>query len=109
MLRSDLGSVVPHRSKVSPMNMGFHKTLGAELQQFRQASHGPSASKPLVDAPAASRPNRLKQLIWLLIAAATVFFLTMLGAALLWTLAAIAIGLIALATAVCIYAQNNTW
>jgi type VI protein secretion system component VasF len=90
------------------MNMGFHKSLGAELQQFRQSSQE-CGSERLADAPSISRPNRLKQLVWVLLAVAFAYLLTTLSAVLLWVLAAVAVGAIALATAVCIYAQNNTW
>jgi fatty acid desaturase len=90
------------------MNMGFDKSLGAELKQFRQASHE-SGSERLADVPSVSRPNRLKQLIWLLLAVAFVYLLTTLSAAVLWVLAAITVGAIALVTAVCVYAQNNIW
>ena len=86
------------------MNMGFHKSLGAEFEQFRRSSHKSGSES----APSISRPNRLKQLVWLLLAVAVAYLLTTLSAALLWVLAAIAVGAIALATAVCIYAQNNT-
>ena len=85
------------------MNMGFHKSLGAELEHLRQSSYGPASNEE-----PASRPNRLKQLMWLLAAAALAYFLATLSATLLWALGAVAIGLIALATAVCIYAQNNS-
>jgi len=90
------------------MNMGFHKSLGVELQHFRQSVYGPH-TEPLADAPSISRPNRLKQLAWLLPVLALAYFLTMLSAVVLLTLAVVAVGVIALATAVCIYAQNNTW
>jgi hypothetical protein len=90
------------------MNMGFHRSLGAELEQFRRSSHK-SGSERLADAPSIPRPNRFKQLVWLLLAVALAYLLTTLSAALVWVLAAVAVGAIALATAVCIYAQNNTW
>lgn len=86
------------------MNMGFHKSLGAELEHLRRSSDGLAS-----DEGPASRPNRLKQLMWLLVAAAVAYFLTTLSATLLWALLAVAVAVIALATAVCIYAQNNSW
>lgn len=86
------------------MNMEFHKSLGAELEHLRQSSNGPPS-----ETTPASRPNRLKQLMWLLIAGAAAYFLTTLSATLLLTLVVVAVGAIALATAVCIYAQNNSW
>lgn len=90
------------------MNMGFHKTLGTELELYRQSM--PKAEPtPVPEAPLSSHPNRVKQVLWLLAGAAIAYFLTTLGAALLWVLAAVAVGLVVLATAVCIYAQNNSW
>ena len=87
------------------MNMEFRKSLGAELQHFRQPSYG-----PVSDPAPAARPNRrVKQLAWLLLASALAYFLTTLSATVLWALVAVALGVIALATAVCIYAQNNSW
>ena len=87
------------------MNMEFRKSLGAELQHFRAACDEPES-----DTAPASRPNRrLKQLMWLLPAAVLAYLLTALSAALLWALVAVAVGVLALATAVCIYAQNNSW
>jgi fatty acid desaturase len=90
------------------MNMGFHKSLGTELEHFRQSRNAPNP-EPLPASSSFSRPNRLKQLVWIVAALAVAYFLTTLSAALLWGLAAVAVGLIALATAVCVYAQNNSW
>jgi hypothetical protein len=90
------------------MNMGFHRSLGTEPEQLRQSIYRPELDSHL-DAPSIGRPSRLKQLAWVLLAVAVAYLLTILSVTLLWTLAAVLIGLIALATAVCIYAQNNTW
>jgi fatty acid desaturase len=87
------------------MNMGFQKPIGTELELFRQPAR---ESGIIRDASSAPRPNRLKRVIWLLVAAAVVYFLTTISVDLLWGLAAVGLGLIALAVAVCIHAQNNT-
>jgi hypothetical protein len=90
------------------MNMGVHKPLQSEVELVRQSrqAFGPP---PVPDAPPTPRDNRLKQMIYLLLAVGVGYVLTSFSAVLLWVLAAVAIGLIALATAVCIYAQNNSW
>lgn len=90
------------------MNMGFHKPLQSEVELVRQSrqAFGPP---PVPDAPPAARDGRLKQVICLLLAVGAGYLLTSFSAVLLWVIAAVAIGLIALATAVCIYAQNNSW
>ena len=72
------------------MNLGFHKSLGAELQHFRQSSYEPQ-SELITDAPSVTRPNRLKQLMWLFPALALAYFLKALSAVLLLTLAAVVV------------------
>lgn len=88
------------------MNMNFQRpeTIQAQLAQY-----DPRAKPPTLKRPTRTRrPRRLKSLVWAIGGGAALYLLASANLLLLLIVGAVAVGLLAVATAVCVYALDNS-
>jgi len=87
------------------MNMNFQKPHRLKQHYLRREDY----FSDLQDASNSKLLGYRKLALWLIIATGLAYLATNATAVILLIIAAVVLVLFCLATAVCIYAQNNTW